>query len=43
MSRTVLLDPIEPHVNLSNFQAEENVFIFKIFGRLDEERAAATP
>ena len=23
---------IDPHVNLSNFQAQENCFIFKIFG-----------
>ena len=34
---------IDPHVNFNNFQAEENFFIFKILGRLDDERAAATP
>ena len=33
MSRIVLLDPkLTPHVNFKNFQAEENFFIFKIFG-----------
>ena len=33
MSRIVLLDPkLTPHVNFNNFQAEENFFIFKIFG-----------
>ena len=43
MSRIVLLDPkLTPHVNFSNFQAEENFFIFKLLGRLDENRAAAT-
>ena len=34
---------IDPHVNFSNFQAEEKYFIFKILGRLNEKRAAATP
>ena len=45
MSRIVLLDPklTPPHVNFNIFQAEENVFIFKILGCLDDERAAATP
>ena len=44
MSRIVLLDPkLTPHVNFNNFQAEENFFIFKFLGRLDDERAAATP
>ena len=45
MSRIVLLDPkLIPHVNFNNFQAEENIFIFKVFkGCLDEKRAAATP
>ena len=43
MSRIVLLDPkLTPHVNFSNFQAEENFFIFKILGRIYEKRAAAT-
>ena len=33
MSRIVLLDPkLTPYVNFNNFQAEENFFIFKIFG-----------
>ena len=33
MSRIVLLDPkLTPNVNFNNFQAEENFFIFKIFG-----------
>ena len=33
MSRIVLLYPkLTPHVNFNNFQAEENFFIFKIFG-----------
>ena len=33
MSRIVLFDPkLTPHVNFINFQAEENLFIFKIFG-----------
>ena len=33
MSRIVLLHPkLTPHVNFNNFQAEENFFIFKIFG-----------
>ena len=33
MSRIVLLDPkLTLHVNFNNFQAEENFFIFKIFG-----------
>ena len=36
------IDPL-PLVNLSNFQAEEKFFIFKILGRLDEKRAAAAP
>ena len=44
MPRIVLLDTkLTPHVNFNNFQAEENFFIFKILGRLDDERAAATP
>ena len=33
MSRVVILHPkLTPHVNFSNFQAEENFLIFKIFG-----------
>ena len=33
MSRIVHLDPkLTPNVTFSNFQAEENFFIFKIFG-----------
>ena len=44
MSRIVLLDTkLTPHVNFSNFQAEENVFIFKLLGRLDKKRVAGTP
>ena len=32
MSRFVLLDPkLTPHVNFSNFHAEENFFTFQIF------------
>ena len=34
---------IDLHVNFSNFQAEEKFFIFKILGRLNEKKAAATP
>ena len=34
---------IDPHVNLSNFQAKENFLFSKFLGRLDEKRAAATP
>ena len=45
MARNVLLDPkLIPHVKFSNFQAEENFFIFIIFfGCVDEKRAAAPP
>ena len=33
MSGIVLLDPkLTLHINFNNFQAEENFFIFKIFG-----------
>ena len=33
MSRFVLFDPkLNPHVNFSNFEAEESFLIFKIFG-----------
>ena len=40
MSIIVLLDAeLTPNVNFSNFQEEENFFIFKIW---DEKRAAAT-
>ena len=36
------IDP--PHVNFSNFQAEENFFIFQNFWDVsDEKRAAKTP
>ena len=43
MSRIVLLDPklTPPHINFSNFQAEENFSFSKFLGRLDEKRAAA--
>ena len=35
---------IDPCVNFSNFQTEENLFSFpKCLRRLDEKRAAATP
>ena len=30
-------------VKFSNLQAEENCFIFKLLGRLDEKRAAVSP
>ena len=45
MSRIVVLDPklTPPHVNFNNFQVEENFFICKFLGRLDEKSAAATP
>ena len=44
MSRIALLDPkFTPHVNSSNFQAEENFLFSKFLGRLDEKKAAATP
>ena len=34
MSRIVLLDPkFTPHVNFNNFQAQENFFISKLFGK----------
>ena len=29
---------MDPHVNFSNFQAEENFFSFKIFERLEEHQ-----
>ena len=35
---------IDPHVNFSNFEADENFSIFIIFADdSDEKRAAATP
>ena len=34
---------IDPHVNFNNFQEEENFSFSKFLGRLDDERAAATP
>ena len=44
MSRIVPLDPkLTPHVNLSNFQAEEHFSFSTFLGRLDEKREAATP
>ena len=44
MSRIVLLDPkFDPHVNFSNFQAEEIFSFSKFLGRLDKKKAAATP
>ena len=44
MSRIVLLDPkLTPHVNFNSFQAEEIFSFSKFLGRLDDERAAATP
>ena len=43
MSRIVLLDPkLTPHLNFSNFQAEEKFSFSKFLGYLDEKRAAAT-
>ena len=40
MSKIVLLDPeLTPHVNFSNFQAEEIFLFFKFLGRLYEKRA----
>ena len=32
-----------PHVNVSNFQAEENVFILKIFGTSRWEKSSSNP
>ena len=44
MFRIVLVDPkLTPHVNFSNFQAEENFSFSKFLGRLNKKRAAATP
>ena len=44
MSRIVLLYPkLTLHVNFNNFQAEEIFSFSKFLGRLDDERAAATP
>ena len=34
---------INPNVNFSNFQVEENFSFCKFLGRRDEKRAAATP
>ena len=34
---------VDPHVNFSNFQAEENFSFCKFLGPLDEKRAAAAP
>ena len=34
---------VDPHVNFSNFQVEENFSFCKFLGRLDEKRAATTP
>ena len=34
---------IDPHVNFSNFQAEEIFSLSKFLKGLDEKRAAATP
>ena len=43
MSRIVLLYlKSTPHVNFSNFQAEENFSFSKLLGRLEEKRAVAT-
>ena len=43
MSRMVLLDPkLTPHVNFSNFQAEEIFSFCKFLGLLDEKRTAVT-
>ena len=33
---------LTPHVNFSNFQAEENFSFSEFLGRLDDKRAAAT-
>ena len=44
MSRIVLLDPkLTPHVNFNNFQAEENFFIFKIFGASRWRKSSSNP
>ena len=44
MSRIVLLDPkLTPHVNFNNFQAEENFFIFKIFGTSRWRKSSSNP
>ena len=44
MSRIVLFDPkLPPHVNVSNFQAEEFFLFSKLIRRLDEKRTASTP
>ena len=44
MSRIVVLDPkLTPHVNFSNFQAEENFFIFKIYGTSRWEKSSRNP
>ena len=38
MSRIVLLDTkLIPHVNFSNFQAEEKFLFLKFLGRLEEQ------
>ena len=34
---------IDPHVNFSNFQAEENLFIFKVFGTSWREKSSSNP
>ena len=34
---------IDPHVNFSDFQAEENFFIFKIFGTSRWEMSSSNP
>ena len=44
MSRFLFLDPIlTPHVNFSNFHAEETFSFSKFLGYLDGKRAAAHP
>ena len=44
VSRIVLLNPkLTPHVNFSNFQAEESFSFSKFLGCFDDKRAAATP
>ena len=43
MSRIVLFDPkLTPHINFSDFQAEEFFSFSTFLGGLNEKRAAAT-
>ena len=42
-NRSFIDQKIDPHVNFSNFQAEENFSFCKFLGHLNEKRAKATP